>query len=168
MSQLDRVQVSSSQDDTRTGAHSEKIQVAPVSHIWLERLVAIDSSWNPRHWSLKLFERELVNPAARVRGIFADELLVGYLIAHVVLDEAHIVSLGLDPSWRARGLGKALVGDFLRIAALENISAVTLEVRASNRVAQRLYQGAGFAACGIRRHYYSDNSEDAVTMRWSR
>jgi ribosomal-protein-alanine N-acetyltransferase len=151
-----------------TGAHTEKIQVAPVSHLWLERLVEIDSSWNPRHWSLKLFERELVNPAARMRGLFVDESLVGYLIAHVVLDEAHIVSFGLDPAWRGRGLGKTLLQDFLRTAKLENITSVTLEVRASNRVAQNLYQGAGFVVCGIRRHYYSDNSEDAVTMRWTR
>jgi ribosomal-protein-alanine N-acetyltransferase len=156
------------QGERRAGAHTGETQVAPVSHIWLERLVEIDSSWNPRHWSLKLFERELINPAARVRGIFVDELLVGYLIAHVVLDEAHIVSLGLDPQWRGRGLGKTLLNDFLRAAAVENITSITLEVRASNRTAQRLYEGAGFAVCGIRRHYYSDNSEDAVTMRWTR
>jgi ribosomal-protein-alanine N-acetyltransferase len=155
-------------EDKRAGAETEAIQLAPVSHIWIERLVEIDSSWNPRHWSLQLFERELVNPAARMRGIFVDDLLVGYLIAHVVLDEAHIVSFGLDPEWRGRGLGKSLLKDFLRIASLEHITSVTLEVRASNLVAQSLYQGAGFVVCGIRRHYYSDNSEDAVTMRWTR
>lgn len=148
-------------------AEQVPIQVGSISGAWLPRLVEIDSSWNPRAWSLKLFERELVNPAARIKGIFAGEELVGYLIAHVVCDEAHIVSLGIDPHWRGRGLGRMLLDDFLRASLVENVSVVTLEVRASNLVAQKLYQSSGFSVAGIRKHYYSDNSEDGLTMRWS-
>lgn len=151
----------------QTGVPTGAIQLAPVSHIWLERLVEIDSTWNPSSWSRKLFERELLNPAARVRGVFCDETLVGYLIAHVVLDEAHIVSLGVHPDWRGQGFGNVLLKDFLRVAVFENISSITLEVRASNTIAQKLYQKVGFVVAGIRRHYYSDNSEDALTMRWA-
>jgi ribosomal-protein-alanine N-acetyltransferase len=109
----------------------------------------------------------LLNPAARVRGIFCNDTLVGYLIAHVVLDEGHIVSFGIDPKWRGLGFGNVLLKDFLRVATLENVSAITLEVRASNEVAQKLYQKVGFVAAGVRRHYYSDNLEDAITMRWT-
>ncbi len=150
-----------------TGVPAGAIQLAPVSHFWLERLVEIDSTWNPKAWSLKLFERELSNPAARVRGVFCGELLVGYLIAHVVLDEAHIVSFGVHPDYRGCGFGNVLLKDFLRVAVFENISVITLEVRASNTIAQKLYQKVGFVVAGIRRHYYSDNSEDALTMRWT-
>jgi ribosomal-protein-alanine N-acetyltransferase len=153
-------------DSAETGDYRGGFQVAPVSCVWLPRLVEIDSTWNPKSWSFKLFERELENPAARLRGVFAGELLIGYLIAHVVLDEAHIVSLGLDPEWRGKGGGSFLLADFLRIARLENIAVITLEVRASNVVAQRLYQRAGFQAVGIRRHYYSNDGEDAITMRY--
>jgi ribosomal-protein-alanine N-acetyltransferase len=149
-----------------TGAYRGGFQVAPVSSLWLPRLVEIDSTWNPKSWSLKLFERELENPAARLRGIFAGEYLIGYLAAHVVLDEAHIVSLGIDPEWRGKGAGRAILMDFLRIAGLENITVVTLEVRASNVIAQKLYERAGFKAAGIRRHYYSNDGEDAITMRY--
>jgi len=39
-----------------------------------------------------------------------------------------------------------------------------LEVRAGNRVAQRLYARHGFAVVGRRLGYYSDNSEDALLM----
>lgn len=41
---------------------------------------------------------------------------------------------------------------------------MTLEVRASNEIAQRLYRRYGFEAAGIRPGYYSDNQEDAVIM----
>lgn len=148
-----------------TGAHTGSVQVASVSHLWLSRLVEIDASWNPKSWSQRLFEQELSNPAARLRGVFVDDTLVGYLIAHVVLDESHIVSLGIDPACRGRGLGRVLLEDLLRIARVENIAVVTLQVRSSNEIAQRLYRSVGFKMAGVRKHYYSDNGEDAITMR---
>jgi len=152
-------------ESKETGAPPRRFEVAPVSDFWLERLVEIDSTWNPRSWSRKLFERELVNPASRLRGVFHDELLIGYLIAHVVLDEAHIVSLGLHLDWRRFGAGTYLLTDYLRLAALEGVRVVTLDVRISNVPARMLYEKQGFAAAGLRRHYYSDNGEDAITMR---
>jgi ribosomal-protein-alanine N-acetyltransferase len=147
-----------------TGAHVE-FHVAPVSHFWLGRLVEIDSHWNPKHWSVQLFERELSTASSRVRGLFVGELLVGYLIAHVVCDEAHIVSFGLAPEWRGLGGGKFLLADFLRFCPKEGVFSVSLDVRASNERAQKLYTSFGFVVAGIRRHYYSDNGEDALTMR---
>jgi ribosomal-protein-alanine N-acetyltransferase len=41
---------------------------------------------------------------------------------------------------------------------------MTLEVRASNQVAQNLYSKYGFVEMGRRRGYYLDNREDAVIM----
>lgn len=149
----------------KTGAHRGSVQVAPVSHEWLTRLVEIDSTWNPKSWSERLFLQELHNPASRLRGVFVNEVLVGYLIAHIVFDEAHIVALGVDPQHRGCGLGRRLVDDLIRIAHLEGVTVVTLQVRASNNIAQRLYRHVGFRIAGVRKHYYSDNGEDAITMR---
>jgi len=39
-----------------------------------------------------------------------------------------------------------------------------LEVRASNRGAQRLYSRFGFAPVAVRKRYYTDNHEDAIVM----
>ena len=142
-----------------------EIQASSLSQIWLDRLVQIDSSWNPKAWSIKLFEGELGNPTSRVRGVFSGECLEGYLIAHVVLDSAHIVSFGLAPQSRRKGLGSYLLKDFLRLADIENIRVVTLDVRVSNTAARALYSKFGFVDVGVRRKYYSDNSEDAITMR---
>ena len=53
-------------------------------------------------------------------------------------------------------------------AAIEYGSTVlTLEARASNFVAQRLYEKYGFKTTGIRKGYYADNREDAVIMTTS-
>ncbi len=148
------------------GFHSGETQVAPVSHFWLARLVEIDATWNPKLWSERLFVQELSNPAARVRGVFVADTLVGYSIAHVVMDEAHLVSLGVAPEYRGQGLGQVLLQDLQRIARVENVRVITLQVRISNQVAQRLYRKFGFQVAGLRKHYYSDNGEDALTMRY--
>ena len=158
-------------EDTKPGESNGEtgvdmgFHVAPVSHLWLGRLVEIDANWNPKSWSVQLFEKELASRSSRVRGLFAGEVLVGYLIAHVVCDEAHIVSLGLAPQWRGKGGGMALLGDFLRACAVERVVSVTLDVRASNLPARKLYESCGFSVVGLRRNYYSDNGEDALTMR---
>ena len=41
---------------------------------------------------------------------------------------------------------------------------ITLEVRASNIPAQKLYEKYGFQVDGIRKKYYIDNQEDAILM----
>jgi ribosomal-protein-alanine N-acetyltransferase len=41
---------------------------------------------------------------------------------------------------------------------------MTLEVRASNKTAQVLYEKYGFKEVGLRHGYYLDNREDAVIM----
>jgi ribosomal-protein-alanine N-acetyltransferase len=45
-----------------------------------------------------------------------------------------------------------------------NANVVTLEVRASNRIAQELYKKHGFQATGRRPRYYSSDGEDATIM----
>jgi ribosomal-protein-alanine N-acetyltransferase len=150
--------------DVETGADMG-FHVASVSHFWLGRLVEIDAHWNPKSWSVQLFERELSSRSSVVRGLFSGNDLVGYLIAHVVCNEAHIVSFGLAPKWRGIGGGRFLLREFLRSSRLEGITVVTLDVRVTNLRARKLYEESGFEVVGIRRNYYSDNSEDALTMR---
>jgi ribosomal-protein-alanine N-acetyltransferase len=148
-----------------TGVTQVPYLVAPVSHIWLPRLVEIDSSWNPRHWSTQLFEGELANAAARALGIFFGKDLIGYGIAHVVCDEAHIVSFGIAPKRRGKGAGEYLLRELLRTLEGEGVTVVTLEVRRSNSAAQALYAKLGFEVVALRERYYSSNNEDALSMR---
>ena len=52
----------------------------------------------------------------------------------------------------------------LNYAKNNKIASMTLEVRASNVVAQNLYKKYGFKMAGIRKEYYSNNKEDAIIM----
>ena len=148
-----------------TGAHQVSYRVAPVSFMWLSRLAEIDSSWNPRPWSEQLFREELASQVARVQGLFIADELIGYAIAHVVCDEAHIVSFGITPELRGRGAGTYLLRSLLRSLEAERVRVVTLEVRLSNSSAQALYEKVGFDIVAVRRRYYYSNNEDALMMR---
>ena len=93
--------------------------------------------------------------------------LAGFAGMWNVYDEAHVTTIGVDPSYRGRGFGEVLLMALFCEAVRRGATWVTLEVRVSNDVAQRLYQKYGMAVQTTRRRYYSDNGEDAHVM-WSR
>jgi ribosomal-protein-alanine N-acetyltransferase len=92
------------------------------------------------------------------------DYLAGFLGLWYMVDEAHIVSVGVRESYRGQGIGELLIIASIEMA-LERLSrVVTLEVRRSNNVAQALYEKYSFAKVGVRKGYYHDNREDAIIM----
>lgn len=81
----------------------------------------------------------------------------------IVAGEAHISTIAVRQAHRGLGLGELLLNSAIELAQLLNAEVVTLEVRASNTLAQRLYEKYGFTTAGRRKRYYPDN-EDAVIM----
>jgi ribosomal-protein-alanine N-acetyltransferase len=93
--------------------------------------------------------------------------IAGFAGMWCMYDEAHITTIGVDPHYRGRGFGEALLLSLFDEAIRRGCTWITLEVRVSNIVAQRLYQKYGMSVQGTRPRYYSDNGEDAYVM-WSR
>jgi [ribosomal protein S18]-alanine N-acetyltransferase len=90
--------------------------------------------------------------------------IVGYAGIWIMTDESHITTIASHPD--VRGMG---VGEFLLVALIHRSIEIgarwmTLEVRATNAVAQNLYRKYTFKEMGVRRRYYSDNGEDALVM----
>ncbi|MGH2561711.1 MAG: ribosomal protein S18-alanine N-acetyltransferase [Thermomicrobiales bacterium] len=93
--------------------------------------------------------------------------VAGFAGMWIMYDEAHITTIGIDPVYRGQRLGELLLVVLIEEAITRGATWLTLEVRVSNEVAQRLYRKYGFGVQGTRRRYYSDNGEDAHIM-WSR
>ena len=93
--------------------------------------------------------------------------LAGFAGMWIMYDEAHITTIAVDPDYRGQGLGELLLVAMINEALRRGATWITLEVRVSNDLAQRLYRKYGFIVQGTRRRYYSDNGEDAYIM-WSR
>ena len=77
---------------------------------------------------------------------------------------AHIPTIATHPDHQGKGLGSYLLLHLLLLGESMGCSDATLEVRASNHTAQRLYLRYGFEVVGIRYRYYNDNGEDALIM----
>jgi len=77
---------------------------------------------------------------------------------------AHIPTIATHPDYQGRRLGSYLLLHLLIQGEALGCTEATLEVRASNYPAQKLYLRYGFEVAGIRYHYYNDNGEDALIM----
>jgi ribosomal-protein-alanine N-acetyltransferase len=130
----------------------------------LEAIGAIDRASFPAG-SVDVAE-ELDRPWARIWVARFGEGAVpsAFLLAWLVADELHVLSVATHPSARRRGLARALLAQALAAAREKKMRLVLLEVRRSNQAAIRLYRGFGFRAMGVRPGYYADNREDAIEM----
>lgn len=90
--------------------------------------------------------------------------IAGYAGMWIMTDEAHITTIASHPSARGRGYGELLLLALIDRSLSVGARWMTLEVRASNAVAQGLYRKYTFKEMGVRRRYYSDNGEDALVM----
>lgn len=135
-------------DDTRTVEASE---LKPRQGLFglLSRII----SWRKR--SLYL---DVTSPQ------YTRDYIVGFSGIWVLVDEAHITNIALRRQYQGQGLGELMLIATIDLARELKASIMTLEVRASNLVAQNLYGKYGFTHVGVRRGYYLDDREDAVIM----
>lgn len=95
----------------------------------------------------------------------ADGSLLGYVVYWIVVDEATVLRVAVEPSRRRQGFAKRLVDDVLTQARGAGCRTVNLEVRRSNSGALGLYEGAGFNRIAVRAGYYRQPTEDAIVMQ---
>ncbi len=101
---------------------------------------------------------------ARFRSADQRLPMVGYGGFWCSAREAHISTIAVHPHLRRKGIGQLILMAMIEKARSLGVDHITLEVRASNLVAQSLYRKYGFQVVGRKRRYYSDNNEDAVVM----
>jgi len=93
---------------------------------------------------------------------------VGFSLFRTVADESELLLLAVLPSQHRRGVGRRLLGDFLKRARNEGVARVHLEVRDGNP-AVSMYQDVGFSPVGRRRNYYHAEDGrrfDAITLAY--
>ena len=116
------------------------------------------------YWSKDSFKKELSNNLAKYLVAKVDNKVVGYVGIWFVVDEGHITNVAVHEGYRGQKIGDQLIKELVQVCKDNKIVSMTLEVRASNVVAQNLYRKYGFKMAGIRKEYYSNNKEDAIIM----
>ena len=82
----------------------------------------------------------------------------------VIMDEAHLTTVAVEPAARGRKIGERLLHNLLITSIARGAERATLEVRETNSVAHNLYLKYKFADVALRKNYYSDNRENAIIM----
>lgn len=91
----------------------------------------------------------------------------GFALALALGEEAEIVSLGVLPEHRRRGIGSALLDAICGEARSRGAARVVLEMASDNEAASELYARRGFRVVGLRRNYYrrTERLVDALILQ---
>ena len=134
----------------------------------IDQVLIIEKETFPIPWTKDAFEKEVTkNELAVYLVAEVDSKVAGYGGLWKILDEAHITNIAVKEEFRGKKIGDAILMGIVDYCDTNMIPSITLEVRSSNIVAQKLYEKYGFKSEGIRPNYYTDNNEDALVM-WRR
>lgn len=131
----------------------------------LSAVLTIEQSVFTVPWTTGTFRTLMQRAGARLWVAEWDGAVIGYAAVWAVLDQAELGNVAVAPEHRRRGVASMLVETVLRWLEQRRVREVFLEVRASNRAAQRLYERHGFQPVGRRKGYYSRPREDALVLR---
>jgi ribosomal-protein-alanine N-acetyltransferase len=140
----------------------ETVLIRPLVEADLPSILRIEQATYPTPWTEGIFRDELAAPGRVYLVAEENGDVVGYSGLMVILPEAHVTSVSVDPQRRGSRIGTRLMLKICQEALVAGANSLTLEVRVSNRNAQALYQRFGMAPVGVRKRYYKD--EDALVM----
>lgn len=144
------------------------IRLAPMQVDDLDMVLAIERLSFSTPWSRAMFITELANSDMSrlfiARTGDTTGTIVGYIAFRIIIDEMHIILVAVHPEWRRRSIARHMLEHAIAQARNAACRKATLEVRASNVAAQRLYFQLGFAPVGTRRRYYRQPAEDALIL----
>lgn len=144
------------------------IRISQGSKEDIDAIALLETQCFPVPWSWNSIASEITKNdtsrfyIAELNGEFAGCVSCWFLPPF----ECQLGNVAVSPSFRRRGIARALMEQLITDAEKTGILDITLEVRASNQPAICLYEGLGFAQEGIRKGYYQ-GKEDAIIM-WRR
>ncbi len=118
-------------------------------------------------WSEILLQEALESPLDHIWVLEEEVQVVGYCDFRVIAGEGELMRIAVSPAVQGRGFGRKLMEQMEADARESQAEEITLEVRASNEPAIRLYKACGFQTEAVRKRYYTHPVEDALIM-WRR
>ncbi len=135
----------------------------PMNERDIDAVAALEASLQAFPWSRGNFADSLLaGHSVWVVRIGGD--LVGFSVVMSVIDEAHLLNIGVCQRYQGQGYGARLLRRAMESARLGGAAKLFLEVRPSNAQAVALYRHFGFRQIGLRKGYYPAETgrEDAL------
>lgn len=111
-------------------------------------------------WTEQGVRESIENENTRLYLAFADGKVAGYMGVQIFSGEGYVTNVATLPEFRRQGVAKALIERVLQ----NEMDFLTLEVRAGNAPAIKLYEKLGFERVGERPHFYRNPDENALLM----
>ena len=86
----------------------------------------------------------------------------GFVVYRIAVDEAEIITIGVNPEMRRNGIASAMIGIIEKKFKNQGVKKIFLEVALNNEPAKKLYESMGFKVVGSRPKYY--DGVDAILM----
>lgn len=136
-----------------------------MSEADLAAVAALEASLQAFPWSTANFADSLA-AGHDARVLRAGDQLLGFSVVMTVLDEAHLLNVGIARAHQGQGHGARLLERIIGDARAAGARRLLLEVRPSNRQAVDFYRHFGFHQIGLRRAYYPAplGREDALVF----
>ncbi len=145
--------------------HNGPLVIEPMTDADVKEVLRIEQQSFSTQWPSNAFYQEMHdNKLAHYYVGRVDKRVVAYGGIWVILEDSHVTTIAVHPSYRGRKYGEIMLLKLLDEAIERGASWMTLEVRESNAVAQNLYRKYGFTTVSTRKGYYSDNNENALVM----
>ena len=143
--------------------------IRPMELRDVEAVVEIERICFTTPWSEKAYRDTLANENALylVAETEDTQTLVGMCGVLKIIDEGDISNVAVHPDYRRKNIAKHMMEELLVRGQSFGVDAFTLEVRAGNEAAIKLYEYFGFRTEGVRKRFYDKPVEDALIM-WKR
>ncbi|MFC4736546.1 ribosomal protein S18-alanine N-acetyltransferase [Bacillus daqingensis] len=142
-----------------------RAEIRMMDTIDIEEVMDVEKRCFSTPWTRDAFYQELTkNQFAYYFVAVVKNRVIGYCGLWVVVENANITNIAVDPEFRQQGVGENLLQSAMEMSRTLGAERLSLEVRVSNHPAQAMYKKYGFEPGGIRKHYYTDNQEDALVM----
>ena len=139
--------------------------VTPMGAAHAAQIAVLERETFSLPWDEASIRAELDNPLSLWLVAAEGETVLGYVGSQTCFDDTDILNVAVRSDCRRRGIAEALMRELDRLLPLRGAERITLEVRASNDPAIRLYEKLGYARVGLRKGYYEKPREDAVIMQ---
>ncbi|HML11323.1 MAG TPA: N-acetyltransferase [Stellaceae bacterium] len=143
-------------------------RIEPIPSTAIEALAALHRACFPDDpWEAGALARIMALSGGFGWLAFEDDEPAGFILVRDLGNECEVLSLGVAPRWRRRGIAQDLLQTATAEATRRDLRSVVLEVAVDNGAANDLYAGAGFTAVGRRARYYKrpDGRVDALILR---
>lgn len=139
---------------------SDSLTIRRADSCDAEDIAAISAKCFDEAWTADGLRKDIGND--KVSFYLAAEhtgSMIGYMGSWMILEEAHVITVGVDPEFRNRKVASTMMLCFFREAVRRGVHWSTLEVDEDNLSAIRLYEKFGYKTVSVRKNYYGEGRD---------